>query len=210
MWLVLFLTLFLGPVLCGWVCPLGTVQEFLEKLGRKLFPKNYNKFVPSGIDNLLRYIRYFVLIAVIILTARELTLVFLDYDPYFALFNFWSDEVTRSALVVLILVLIFSIFIERPWCKYLCPLGALLGIFNLFRLIPLKRNPDTCINCKKCDLICPMNIKISDKKIVRNHQCISCLLCTDEAACPVEDTLNFSFLKKHHEKNINNLQEEKK
>ena len=210
MWLVLLLTIFLGPVLCGWVCPLGTVQELIGKSGRKLFPKIYNHIIPSRINNWLRYIRYIVLFLVVVFTARERTLVFLDYDPYFALFNFWSDEVTASALTILILVLIFSLFMERPWCKYLCPLGALLGIFNLFRLIPLKRNTDTCIKCKKCDLVCPMNIKISDKTIIRNHQCISCLLCTDEVTCPVKDTLNFSFLRKQGEKNINNLQEESK
>jgi polyferredoxin len=210
MWLVLLLTVFLGPVLCGWICPLGTVQEFLGKFGKKLFPRNYNHTIPSSIDNWLRYIRYIVLLLVVIFTARELTLVFLDYDPYFALFNFWSDEVPASALIILIIVLVSSLFIERPWCKYLCPLGALLGIFNLFRLIPLKRNPDTCINCKRCDQVCPMNIKISDKTIIRNHQCISCLLCTDEVSCPVKDTLNFSFLRKQGNKKNVNLQEESK
>jgi polyferredoxin len=204
------LTVFLGPALCGWICPLGTVQEFLGKFGKKLFPRNYNHIIPSSIDNWLRYIRYIVLLLVVIFTARELTLVFLDYDPYFALFNFWSDEVPASALIILIIVLISSLFIERPWCKYLCPLGALLGIFNLFRLIPLKRNPDTCINCKRCDQVCPMNIKISDKTIIRNHQCISCLLCTDEVTCPVKDTLNFSFLRKQGNKKNVNLQEESK
>ncbi len=210
MWLVLILTLFLGPVFCGWVCPLGTVQEFIGKWGKRIFPKKYNHYIPAKTDYWLRYIRYFVLLAVVVLTARELTLVFLNFDPYFALFNFWSDEVTASALIILIIVLISSLFIERPWCKYLCPLGALLGIFNLFRLIPLKRNADTCINCKKCDRVCPMNIKISDKTIIRNHQCISCLLCTDEVACPVKDTLNFSFLRKQGKKKNEKAQEENK
>jgi len=196
MWLVLGLTLLFGPVFCGWVCPFGTVEEFIGKIGRKIFKKRYNNFIPLKLDRLLRYLRYVILILVVVNTAISGKLLFSNFDPYFALFNIWSSEVTRLSLLVLGLVLIGSLFVERPWCKYLCPLGALLGIFNLFRIIKLKRNEKTCINCKACDRICPMNINISTSKVVSNHQCISCLLCTDEITCPVNDTLNFSVLEK--------------
>lgn len=200
MWLVLGLTLLFGPVFCGWICPFGTVEEFVGKIGRNIFKKRYNNFIPFKLDKLLKYLRYVVLLLVVILTATSGKLLFSNIDPYFALFNIWSSEVTRLSLLVLGLVLIGSLFVERPWCKYLCPFGALLGIFNLFRIVKLKRNEKTCINCKACDRACPMNINISTSKVVSNHQCISCLLCTDEMACPVSNSLNFSVLERKDSK----------
>ena len=200
MWLVLGLTLLFGPVFCGWICPFGTVQEFIGKIGRKMFKKRYNNFIPSVIDKPLRYLRYVILILVVVNTAISAKLMFSNLDPYFALFNIWSSEVTRLSLLILGLILIGSLFVERPWCKYLCPFGALLGIFNLFRIVKLKRNENICINCKVCDRVCPMNINISTSKTISDHQCISCLLCTDEIACPVSNSLNFSVLKRKNPK----------
>ncbi len=189
MWIVLLLTIVFGPVFCGWVCPFGTVQEFFGKIGRKLFPKRYNRFIPAKLDSSLRYIRYIIVALVIYQTARAAALLFVNIDPYFALFNFWSDEVVWAAFAVLAATLLGALFVERPWCKYACPYGAVLGIFNIVKLVKLSRNARTCINCTRCDRVCPMNITPSDDKNVINHQCIMCLECTSENACPVDDAL---------------------
>jgi len=127
MWLVLGLTLLFGPVFCGWICPFGTVQEFIGKIGRKVFKKRYNNFIPSVIDKPLRYLRYVILALVVVNTAIFAKLLFSNFDPYYALFNIWSSEVTRLSLLVLGLTLIGSLFVERSWCKYLCPLGHCWG-----------------------------------------------------------------------------------
>ncbi len=185
------LALILGPVFCGWVCPLGTFQEWVSKLGKKLFKRRFNHFIPEKADKYLRYLRYLIAAWVIFMTARSATLVFAQVDPYFALFNFWSSEVAIGGLIVLGATVLLSLFVERPWCKYACPYGAVQGIFNRFRVAKLQRNEKTCINCKKCDQACPMNIKVSEVKVVKDHQCISCLKCTSEYACPVANTLNF-------------------
>jgi polyferredoxin len=189
MWLALILAVLFGPVFCGWVCPFGTVQEYLGKIGKKIFRKRYNRFIPAKIDPYLRYIRYVVLVIVLYETVVVGKIVFQDYDPYFALFNIWSDEVTWMAFTILAVTLVGTFFVERPFCKYACPYGAVLGIFNTFRIVKLSRNAKTCIDCKRCDRVCPMNITPSDDKNVRNHQCISCLECTSENECPVDDAL---------------------
>ena len=186
------LALLAGPAFCGWACPFGSFQEWLGKLGKKLFRKRFNQLIPSRVDGWLRYLRYVVLIWVVWVTAVSARLIFADYDPYFALFNFWGGEIAISALVILCMVIFLSLFVERPFCKYACPYGALLGIFNLFRIFKVKRNADSFIYCKLCDRACPMNIKVSAGASVRNHQCISCLKCTSEQQCPVSATVSMT------------------
>ena len=134
------LALVAGPAFCGWACPLGSFQEWLGKIGKKVFKRRYNQWLPYRVDSKLRYLRYAVLIWVVVVTATSAVLIFESYDPYFALFNFWTGEVALSALIILGLVLALSLTMERPFCKYACPYGAVLGIFNLFRVFRIERN----------------------------------------------------------------------
>ncbi len=193
MLIAFFLAIFFGPVICGWVCPFGTFQEWLSKIGKKIFKKRYNHFVPLKLDKYLRYLRYITLILVVYMTATTAKLMFQTIDPYYALFNFWTGEVAVGAFIFLGATIILSLFVDRPYCKYICPYGALLGIFNFFRVFKIRRNISTCIDCKKCDEVCPMNISVSTDRTVRSHQCISCMNCTSEFSCPVTDTVEFSI-----------------
>lgn len=188
-----FLAVLLGPVFCGWICPFGTFQEWIAGIGRKIFKrKKFNHFIPQNIDRILRYLRYVVLVWVLYMTATTTKLIFADYDPYFALFNFWTGEVAIGGYIILGITILSSLFIERPWCKYACPYGAVLGITNLFRVFSIRRAEATCRMDGACDITCPMNINVSSKSIIRDHQCISCLECTSEAHCPVAGTVVFS------------------
>lgn len=190
--LVLISAILFGSIFCGYICPFGTFQEWIGTLGKRIFPKRYNHVVPPKFDRVLRYLRYLVLGLVLYQTAVSATLVFQAVDPYFALFKFFTDEVAIYAYIILGVIIVLSLFIERPWCKYLCPYGALLGLFNTFRIFKLRRVKGTCIDCKKCDKVCPMNIDVSKKEIVRSPQCISCHKCTSEVSCPVDDTVIIS------------------
>ena len=183
------LALLMGPVFCGWVCPFGSFQEWIAKLGKKILKKRFNHLIHHKFDGYLRYLRYGILVWVLYATARTVKLAFAAYDPYYALFNFFTGEVAATAFIILGAVMVLSLFVERPFCKYACPYGAVLGIFNLFRIFQVKRSADTCIDCKACDRACPMNITVSSGTAVRNHQCITCLKCTSEQSCPVEKTV---------------------
>jgi len=178
-----------GPVFCSWLCPLGSLQEWFGKLGSRIFKKRYNHFLHPKLENILKWFRYLVLIWVIYVTAQSGELLFAHVDPYYALFNFWSGEVAIQALVILGLTLLGSLFVERPWCRFACPLGALLSLTNLVRIFRIRREPSTCINCKKCDSACPMKIKVSGSSIVRDLSCNACMRCTSDNICPVPDTV---------------------
>ena len=191
--LVFLISVLLGPVFCGWVCPLGTFQEWIGKLGKKVFKKRYNHFVPVRLDGYMRYFRILVMLWVIYVTAKTGLLVFTNVDPYYALFNFWTGEVAIQALVILALTTVGSLFVERPWCKYLCPYGALLGFTNKFKLFKLYRNENTCISCDKCSKSCPMNIEVANLKKVTDLQCISCFECTSENTCPIPETVEIKW-----------------
>ena len=188
----LVVAVFFGPLFCGYVCPLGSYQEWIGRLGRKLFPRRYGKLIPEKADRVLRFLRYGVLALVVYQTAVAGKLVFQEVDPYYALFNFFTGEVALSALIILAAVTALSLVVERPWCRYLCPYGALLGLANLIRIFPVRRKASTCIHCNKCDRACPMRIKVSQSGAVRSTSCISCHECLSGNACPVPDTVTVS------------------
>ena len=192
MMITFIMAILFGAVFCGWICPLGSIQEWIGKIGRRLFKQRYNHFIPVKYDTYLRYIRYLVLLWVLYITAVSGKLLFGDIDPYHALFNFWSGEVSQTGLIILGIVLVASLYVERPWCKYACPLGAVYGISNLFRVFKIRRNETSCISCGICNQSCPMNIEVSEQKCIINHQCIGCLQCTSDISCPVTGTVEFS------------------
>ncbi len=191
--LIFGLALFFGPVFCSFICPIGTIQEFISKIGKKIFKKKHNTFIPRKVHNVLKYFRYILLLVLLYKTYTNAVLVFTNIDPFYALFNIGTGEVSRMSLIVLSIVLIGSLFVERPWCKYMCPLGALLGITNKFKIFKIRRNEKTCISCKLCTKNCPMNIDVANKTKITDLQCISCLECTSENACPIDNTVNFQI-----------------
>lgn len=193
--LVLLLTLIFGSVFCSFVCPLGTIQEWFGKLGRKIFKRRYNTFIPQKLHNVLKYFRYVVLILTVILTFNAGRLIFADIDPYYAMYHFFTDEITIGSLIVLGVVLISSLFIERPWCKYACPYGAVLGLVSKISIFKIKRKASTCNNCTLCDKKCPMNIEISKMKTINDSHCIKCLDCVEDDNCCSKDSLVYTARK---------------
>ena len=175
-----------GAFFCGWLCPFGFVQEMLGKLGRKL--KLPHLKIPADVEKWLRFSRYILLG----LTFTGLGLILFIAGPYGTFMGVISMTVSRITIAAWILfstVLASSVFIDRPFCRYACTEGAQYGIAGMARIFTVKRNTDNCFNCGACDRKCPVQIKISDKKNIRNVQCINCFECIK--ACPSEGALTY-------------------
>jgi len=184
-------TLFVGALFCGWICPLGSIQDLFGRLGKKIFKKRYNNFIPAAVDRALGYLRYVTLVLIVVQTTRMINLAFVKVDPYYALYHFWTGEALPSAIIVLVVVLLASLFVERPWCRWLCPFGAVQGIIQLVSPWKIRRDCEKCIDCGLCSKACPMNIDVARKKAVMDTRCNRCGECL--TACPKEGGLDHSL-----------------
>lgn len=185
LWATLILAVVAGAAFCGWLCPFGTVQEFVYRLRTKIYPKKI--MMPEFINRYLPLMRYVVLIWILIATATTSTMVFADYDPYRALMRIFNDEVAVAGVVILIIVLIGSMIWDRFWCRFACPLGAVLGLFNRISFIKISRNERVCVNCGLCSKACTQHISVENRGKVSATTCTRCLECID--VCPKKGAL---------------------
>ena len=175
--IVVVMTLLVGRVFCGWACPMGATQYFLYRKEGGKKPKAFQ--VSPEWHNTLRWMKYGVLLALMGLVILTQQPVFEDIDPFKVLFNL--DFRWGLPLVFLIVLLAVSIFTGFPFCKYLCPLGAFLGLLQPLSLFKI-RFTNACTNCGICYKVacdhgaiqagetCPT---INQMECVRCGECIS-------------------------------------
>lgn len=195
----MILALLLGRIFCGWICMFGWIQELPARLGKWIFKKRFA--IPLTIDKPLRYLKYIVLFAALYFTWKMADLVISPYDPFAAYahlpagFASVFDEYLVGA-IILFGTVILSFFYDRVFCKYLCPMGAFLGIIYKVTNYQIKRDEETCIHCNKCTKACPVNIDVANLKSVTDAECINCLECV--TVCPTKkDTLKPFVLRKY-------------
>ncbi len=193
-----FLILFgvvLGRLVCGFLCPFGLVQDLLHKIP---LPKLR---VPRRLDQGLRWLKYGIFGGLVVLAPLFLTNSFGIGTPYFCKWLCPSgtllaglpllsqnDSLAAAAgalfdwkLGVLIVILLLCLFIYRPFCKYLCPLGAVYGLFSRLSLYQVTLDHHKCTDCKACERRCDMQVPIT-KCGGGNGECIRCGDCV--RACP--------------------------
>jgi len=145
---VVGISLLFGKGFCGWICPFGSLLEWIRIGGVKLF-KRKKSLLPPAVDAKMRYLKYGVVLLIVIPTYMTGRMVFENYDPFVAFFHFGKNitKQLQPAYIVLGVVLVFSLFIGRFWCRYFCPLGAVLGLLNKISLFSIKRDKEDCTDC---------------------------------------------------------------
>lgn len=209
-----------GRFICGFLCPFGFVQDLLHKIRVKRIK------MPPKLDRVLRLFKYVLLAVFVVLLPAFVHNAFGITSPYFCkwvcpagIFGgafplLTVNEALRSSIgflfgwktLVLAAVLIFSLFIYRPFCKYMCPLGAFYAFFNKISLYRMSVDTSRCTRCGACQSVCPMQVPIinSLKGDAREEQtprffdvtspeCIRCKEC--QKVCP-HNALSFGFKKK--------------
>lgn len=186
-----------GRFVCGWLCPFGLFQDLLHRL--PLFKKSKRKQLPF--HHVLKYGKYLVLFGLVIIGSSVLFTGFVKV-PAFCKYLCPSGTLLGAIpligvneqlqgqigglfywkLGILIFLVILSMKVYRPFCQYLCPLGAIYGWFNRFSLVQIHWEKEGCNSCGACQKACPVNLP--PEKISVSAECIKCGQCID--ACPAK------------------------
>jgi len=177
---VLLMTLLLRRAFCGYVCPLGTISEWLRLAAGKLGVGEVR--VNGRLDRALSLLKYVVLAIILVTTWRAGELLFRAYDPCYALISRHGEDITAWAYVVAGLIVVASLVIVLPFCRWFCPLAAVLNLFSRFGLTRVSRDGNDCSDCGLCAKACPMNIPVDQLEQVTAARCTSCMSCIE--ACP--------------------------
>ena len=182
---------------CAWLCPVGTLAEYLWKLGRKLFKRNFHPW--KWIDIPLRGLKYlllgFFLYFISMMSAGALE-QFMG-APYaliadVKMLNFFR-YMTETAAITIVVLVVLSMLIQNFWCRYLCPYGALMGLASLLSPVKIRRDAAACIDCAKCAKACPSHLPVDKLVKIQSAECTACLECV--AVCPAEGALAFALPK---------------
>jgi polyferredoxin len=180
---------------CSWICPVGTLSEWLWQAGQSIFKRTLR--VPRWLDVSLRGLKYILLAlflyVVIVMPVPEIR-AFLG-GPYglvadVKMLNFFRLMGQGTAIVLAVLVGL-SLVVKNTWCRYLCPYGALMGLVAFASPSRIIRTADACIDCGKCAKACPAGLPVDVLASVRSADCTACLSCV--AVCPAAGALDLKI-----------------
>ena len=177
---VLTMTLLLRRVFCSYACPIGTISEWLLVGAQKVGWRGWR--VPYRWDRILSLLEYPVLAVILYITYKSGELLFRGFDPCYVLISRHGKDITFWSYVVAGGIVLGSLLVMLPFCRWLCPLAAVLNPFSRVGLTAVRRHADSCIDCGVCTRVCPMGIQVDKAHTVTAARCTACLDCVE--ACP--------------------------
>jgi ferredoxin len=177
---VLLSVLIVRRSFCGYMCPIGTISAWLHEIARSLHLRQFR--VRPSLERWLWPLKYLVLIAILIGTWHAGELIFRGFDPCYALIGRHGPDITIWAYVVSGVIVVGSAFVSLPFCRWLCPLAAVLNPLSSFSVTRVRRDAGRCTECGVCSRGCPMDIPVDQSAEVTRPDCLGCMECID--ACP--------------------------
>ena len=189
-WIFIIVTVFLfgRGLFCGWMCPFGSLSEAIYKVGEKIGMKRFQSHLPHALHDKLKWIKYAIFFGLLTVSMFSMGLAekLAEVEPFKTTFLVGITHRSWPYGLFVALILGISLFIERPYCKYICPLGAALAMPSTFRWFGLKRKQD-CNSCKACAVGCG-SLAIDKAGRIDHRECLHCLDCmvlyTDVKGCP--------------------------
>ncbi len=175
---VFLITALWGRFFCGYLCLFGTMQELTAALADRLFPRR--RQIPARVDRILKLVKYAVVLFIIVfiwILGHSFDSSLSPWNAFGLLISGNFSGINSVGFILLAAIIVASFFIERFFCRYLCPLGALFSLVSRNRLYRIKRNKTTCANCGACSRKCAMGINITSYDTVKSGECIDCMKC---------------------------------
>ena len=184
----IIITIIFGRFFCGWVCAFGSYNDFIHILSKNVF--NINFEINEQVDKILKYVKYVVLLLLMVVvwtTGSKVLDTASPWDAFAQITNFPQVLSYYTIGVLLLLIItIGAIFVERFFCRYLCPLGAVFNIFSRIGILKIKKPTDKCGKCRVCTNNCSMGLSLYKAQSVCGGDCINCFNCIE--ACPRGNT----------------------
>jgi len=187
-----------GRFFCGWICPVGAMQDLSSWIGNKAGIPRYKGVGKKLFFNPL-YIKYPILLAVLMLSILGYGAYLAELSPWRALLNIpklvSAYKEMWIGFLVMVAIIICALIVPRFFCKFLCPLGAAQTLLSSFSILTLKHNKG-CGGCNKCLETCPVSIKISKDDENISPECIRCMDCIDNCRITTDISLGLKMGKR--------------